>query len=371
MTNRQDNYIFKRQIDIGSSSIVWDAEEKHTKQPVVIKVVINCLQSELETFFIYNEICILFALKNSHLNIISIKEVFIYNKNVYLVFNKMETNLYLLLKSNECITDNHVKHIMYILLKTSSYLHQHNIIHRDIKPGNILVSPPFNFKICDFGLSCYNNSVNPNNVSVLSEHVVTRWYRAPEICLRGKYSYPIDIWSIGCIFAELLSIIRSTPDEPHKESTILFKGTSCSSLSPDPSQKMTNGDQLVKIMQVLGPITDDDIQVMKIPVSSNKILKDAQLIVNSMKKTSLEEIFKDVPMSALDLLQQMLTINPNKRITADDALSHSYFDDIIQTHYTYDIDHPNRDILRKIEQVEDIPYNVLCEELDKLISSNT
>jgi mitogen-activated protein kinase 1/3 len=115
---------------------------------------------------------------------------------------KMDTDLHKIIKSNQELSDDHYKFIMYQILRTLYYLHSANVIHRDIKPSNVLINEDCTIKLCDFGLS---RNIREQDLS-LTEYVVTRYYRAPEVMLSShQYSKSIDIWSAGCTFAELLS----------------------------------------------------------------------------------------------------------------------------------------------------------------------
>jgi mitogen-activated protein kinase 1/3 len=115
----------------------------------------------------------------------------------------MDTDLYKIIKSNQELSDDHYKFIIYQLLRALLFLHSANIIHRDIKPSNILINEDCIIKLCDFGLS---RNLREEEQLSLTEYVVTRYYRAPEVMLCShQYSKSIDIWSAGCSFAELLS----------------------------------------------------------------------------------------------------------------------------------------------------------------------
>ena len=368
MEDVNSKYTILDKIAYGSYGIVYNALHKKSNTAVVIKHVYNCLLSKYEMFLIYKELAILAAFKNTHANIISIKDAFIHENSICLVFDKMNTNLQLLLNQDHLITNNHIQHLLYILLKTIDFLHEHNIIHRDIKPTNILVSYPFEFKLCDFGMSYYINTLKESSTQ-LEKHVATRWYRAPEVCLQGEYNTQMDIWSIGCIFAELLSILRNNVTNIFKTPTILFPGKCNFPLSPDPSEKITDGDQLIHIMKICGIITETDIQNMNIQTAGKHILEQIIPIMKYYKQIPLEEVFINVQPEALDLLKKMLIIDPTKRITAKDALSHCYFNEIKTDDYKYKLCEPNHDFLYKINEVEDYSSDILYKELILLIGT--
>lgn len=137
-----------------------------------------------------------------HPNIVTLLEVIHKNKNIYLVFEYIEsTVLECIQRSPGGLTLLEAKKILYQLLLSLNYCHSLSIIHRDIKPENLLLSSKGELKLCDFGFA---RIVKPNQK--LTEYVSTRWYRAPELLVGGKsYYYPVDVWAVGCLFAELLN----------------------------------------------------------------------------------------------------------------------------------------------------------------------
>ena len=121
------------------------------------------------------------------------------DKDLYLVFEFMEADLHNAI-GQKILKDIHNRFILYQIIKGMKYLHSASVIHRDLKPNNLLVNKNCNLKIADLNLAR-----KFENIHHITEYVVTRWYRAPEILLStADYTKAIDIWSIGCIFAELL-----------------------------------------------------------------------------------------------------------------------------------------------------------------------
>ncbi len=182
---------------------------------------------------------------------------------------------------------------MQQLLKGIAFCHGHRVLHRDLKPQNLLIDKAGVLKLADFGLA----RAFGVPVRTYTHEVVTLWYRAPEILLGGKqYSTPVDIWSIGCIFAEM---ITRTP---------LFPGDS-------------EIDQLFRIFRLLGTPNETIWPgVSQYP--------DYKSTFPQWQQQALGKVIKDVDPLGLDLLGKMLAYEPSKRISARDALKHPYFDDL-------------------------------------------
>lgn len=167
----------------------------------------------------------------------------------------------------------------------------------------------------------------------LTKHVVTRWYRAPEVILMNEYySYSIDIWSVGCIFAELLSMMEANFPDPFSR-VPLFPGKSCYPLSPGTEfnqagktkEEREKGDQLSIIFQVIGtPSPEEDIaDFLESQESVDYVRKLPQI-----PKANLAEKYPATDSKGIALLMRMLEFNPNKRPSAQEALEDPYFDDI-------------------------------------------
>ncbi|CAI5755505.1 unnamed protein product [Candida verbasci] len=216
---------------------------------------------------------------------------------IYLYEELMECDMHQIIRSGQPLTDSHYQSFIYQILCGLKYIHSADVLHRDLKPGNLLVNADCELKICDFGLA-RGFSENPDeNNGFMTEYVATRWYRAPEIMLSfTNYTKAIDIWSVGCILAELLG---SKP---------IFRGKDYV-------------DQLNQILMILGTPPEETLT----KIGSQR----AQNYVRSlpfMQKINYSEIFPSANPLALDLLERMLTLDPYKRISVEDALNHKYLE---------------------------------------------
>ncbi|KAF4462958.1 hypothetical protein FALBO_10216, partial [Fusarium albosuccineum] len=197
------------------------------------------------------------------------------------------TDLHRLLTSRP-LEKQFIQYFLYQIMRGLKYVHSAGVVHRDLKPSNILVNENCDLKICDFGLARIQDPQ-------MTGYVSTRYYRAPEIMLTWqKYDVEVDIWSAGCIFAEML------------EGKPLFPGKD-------------HVNQFSIITELLGTPPDDVINT----IASENTLR----FVKSLPKRERQPLrnkFKNADDSAIDLLERMLVFDPKKRITATEALAHDY-----------------------------------------------
>ncbi|EQC35373.1 CMGC/MAPK protein kinase [Saprolegnia diclina VS20] len=217
--------------------------------------------------------------------------------DLYIVQSLMETDLCRVIHSKEHLSDEHIQFLMYQILCGIAYIHSANVLHRDLKPSNILVNSDCAVKICDFGLARF--ATDQDLEEGLSEYVVTRWYRAPELLLANAYAMSIDVWSVGCIFGELLG------------RRVLFPGKSYV-------------DQLKVIIEVVG--TPSTFSFCDNP--SARRFAGRQLLTQSplIAKVAWTDVFPHANPEALSLLDKLLQFDPNDRISAAEAIAHPYFD---------------------------------------------
>ena len=235
-----------------------------------------------------------------HENIIPLFDVIIHlNKNpsinkiadVYLVMEKMDSDLQKIIASKQELSDEHYQFILYQILRALYFLHSANIIHRDFKPSNVLINEDCTVKLCDFGMS---RGIKDENI-LLTEYVVTRYYRAPEVMLSSHhYSKKIDVWSVGCAFAELLS------------KKFLFPGENYIA-------------QIKLIIEVLGTQDVNDLNFI-----SNTSAKNFVMQYQGIPKKDFKKILKCENLNAVDLVEKMLVFNPEKRFSIEQCLNHPY-----------------------------------------------
>jgi mitogen-activated protein kinase 7 len=203
-------YKIIREIGSGAYGIVCaakdlEAEPKSANEEVAIKKVQRVFEKSILAKRALREIKLLRHFQN-HENITSILDMDIADitnfNEIYLIQELMEADLHQIIRSEQPLTDAHFQYFIYQICRGLKYIHSANVLHRDLKPGNLLVNADCELKICDFGLA---RGLSDSSSGFMTEYVATRWYRAPEIMLSFKsYTKAIDMWSVGCIFAELL-----------------------------------------------------------------------------------------------------------------------------------------------------------------------
>jgi len=223
-------------------------------------------------------------------------EIDIY-EDVYLVMEKMDTTLAKVIKSEQKLTNRHYQFFIYQLLRGLKYIHSAGVIHRDLKPENILINGrDCNLKITDFGLArgvCKEETLN------LTEYVITRWYRAPEVmCSAKQYNEKVDVWSVGCIFAELLLRKPLFPGPNHIE-------------------------QLKMIFNILGTPEPGSLDWIKNPRARHWIQH-----MKPSRGRNLKKIFPSASPNGLELLINMLKLAPNIRVPVVDGLEHPYLKEL-------------------------------------------
>eukprot|EP00903_Cladosiphon_okamuranus_P020841 g19141.t1 len=293
-----DYYTYKKPVGHGAYGVVISALDTRDNSKVAIKKIPSAFDDVVDAKRIVREVRLLRRL--DHMNIIKIVDILPppsladFN-DVYIVSELMDTDLHRVIYSSQRLSDQHVKYFLYQILCGVKYIHSASVLHRDLKPSNILLSTNCDLKLCDFGLSRGVSSPDEEEAAELTEYVVTRWYRSPEIMLAAEYGYPIDIWSVGCIFAEML---RREP---------LFRGE-------------TYLQMLKLIAKFVGKPRDESELAFVTNPKAQKFMED----LPEYPPADLRRRFPSAGADAVDLLARMLVMRPDRRLSVDEALRHPY-----------------------------------------------
>lgn len=364
------NYEIIKQLGVGSYGMVCEARHIASGERVAIKHVTKIFDDIIDCKRLLREIFILRYL--NHPNVVRIRDIILPSNldtfnELYVVMEHAQSDLKKLVKSTIHLEPDHIQMIVYNILSGLNYIHSTNVLHRDLKPANILVNEDCEVKICDFGLA--RSVVEEENKEEfmdfeddeplpqakpmakkkesnkptmlrskgglqtkkeLTGHVVTRWYRAPElILLEREYTKAIDVWSMGCVIAELCGMLKENA-RTFMDRSPLFPGNSCFPLSPDHHTKVrragfpsSNSDQLNVIFEVIGTPTAEDLM----GITDEKAL----IYIHSFgerEKKSLSLIYPYSHPCLIQLMEKMILFDSTKRITCQAALADPYFNNI-------------------------------------------
>lgn len=284
----------------GTYGVVYKAKDLKTNKIVALKKIRLEMEEEGVPSTAIREIALLKELSR-HPNVVTLLDVIHANQKLHLVFEFLDQDLKHFLDSmKDLLSPLMVKSYMYQLINSVAFCHAHRVLHRDLKPQNLLIDQAGALKLADFGLA----RAFGIPVRTYTHEVVTLWYRPPEILLGyNQYSTPVDVWSIGCIFVE---IVTKRP---------LFTGDS-------------EIDQLFKIFRILGTPNEETWPgVTDLP--------DYRPHFPQWEPKSLKDVIPQLDPLGLDLLSQMLQYEPGKRISAKKALEHPYFDELRQSDFPF------------------------------------
>lgn len=290
-----------RQLGKGAFGTVYLCEDTTTGEQVAVKHVKDaCRQGKS----ILREIRLLARLNHENLlHLIDFPAVAGPDfADIFLVLPYMPADLHKVIHGKQSLSDKHVQAMMCQILRGLAFLHAAGVAHRDLKPANILLQSDCSLKICDFGLARGDmpdpeSEADEQACGVLTEYVVTRWYRAPEVMLLPKqYTSALDVWSAGCILFEIVG------------RKVLFPGKN-------------HVDMVRRIAEVLG--SPDDSEIAWLPKSTDAYRFLRQVCPQS-KGTTFAELFPSAKPDALDLGENLLKWDPEKRLSASEALLHGY-----------------------------------------------
>ncbi|XP_012274507.1 mitogen-activated protein kinase 14B isoform X2 [Orussus abietinus] len=289
-----ERYQMLTPVGSGAYGQVCSAVDTINGQKVAIKKLARPFQSAVHAKRTYRELRMLKHM--NHENVIGLLDVFHPSssledfQHVYLVTHLMGADLNNIVRTQK-LSDDHVQFLVYQILRGLKYIHSAGIIHRDLKPSNIAVNEDCELKILDFGLA------RPTE-NEMTGYVATRWYRAPEIMLNWMhYNQTVDIWSVGCIMAELLT------------GRTLFPGTD-------------HIDHLTRVLVLCGTPTEETLNKITSQEARNYIQS-----LPPLKKKNFKDVFRGANPMAIDLLELMLELDADRRITAEQALAHPYLSD--------------------------------------------
>ncbi|KAM3694090.1 hypothetical protein ACB098_07G031500 [Castanea mollissima] len=289
-----EQYEKVEKIGEGTYGVVYKARDRTTNETIALKKIRLEQEDEGVPSTAIREISLLKEMQ--HGNIVRLQDVVHSEKRLYLVFEYLDLDLKKYMDSSpEFAKDlRQIKMFLYQILRGIAYCHSHRVLHRDLKPQNLLIDRRTNaLKLADFGLA----RAFGIPVRTFTHEVVTLWYRAPEILLGSRhYSTPVDVWSVGCIFAEMVN------------QRALFPGDS-------------EIDELFKIFRVLGTPNENTWP----GVTS---LPDYKSTFPKWPPKDLATVVPSLDSAGIDLLSKMLCFDPSRRITARSALEHEYFKDI-------------------------------------------
>ena len=357
MTEELDKHILRKyevvqKLGKGAYGIVWKATDKKSGDKVALKKIFDAFQNATDAQRTFREVVFLQQM-DAHENIVQLQNVIRAenDRDLYLVFEYMETDLHAVIRAN-ILEEVHKQYVLYQSFKalmcaarpakcsagrvagttpayTAScpepplpvpaeaapprarrrYMHSAELVHRDMKPSNLLLNSECLMKVADFGLARSllqgevqgaGGSTNP----ILTDYVATRWYRAPEILLGStRYGKAVDMWSLGCIFGEMLG------GKP------VFQGSSTL-------------NQLEKICEVVGRPTGDEVEAMRSPFAQTML---DNINMTSNTPTRWSEIYPKATPDAVDLIEKLMQWDPEKRLTAKEGMLHPYCQQFIAT----------------------------------------
>lgn len=350
-------YAITKRLGKGSYGTVYNGIDKRTQKRFAIKRVESVFATTTDARRSLREISIMRLCK--HPNIVKLIDVYAVPdtrtfSNLWVVMDYGGYDLGKFIKLSPTLkgwSEHHVRFISWQILAALNYLHSANIAHRDLKPTNILVTQDNHVSLIDFGLARQLRpldaavpavdqpqpagtlkSLAPPKPAVLSrqltQHVVTRWYRPPElILLQAQYTAAVDVWSFGCIFGELLQSLDNT-----RAYGPLFPGRTSYPLSRDRASRKLNlstelakeGHQLTQIFKVIGTPTLKECEQITDPD-----IRKALMTRKALPRTDFNKKFFRAPAPAVQIIDGMLRFDPAKRVRVSQLLVHPYFKEVV------------------------------------------
>lgn len=288
------NYTKEKKIGEGTYAVVYLGKQLSSGQRIAVKEIKTSEFKDGLDMSAIREVKYLQEL--NHSNVINMIDIFMAYNNLNLVLEFLPSDLEVVIKDrNILFTPADIKSWMLMTLRGVHHVHRNFILHRDLKPNNLLISPEGIIKVADFGLA----RAVPGPRELLTSNVVTRWYRAPELLFGAKhYTYAVDVWSVGVIFAELM---LRTPYLPGQDDI----------------------NQMEVTFRALGTPTDRDWPEVSTFASYNNLKT-----YPPPSRDELRKRFIAATESALNFMENMLKMNPHERWTTTQCLESDYFKEL-------------------------------------------
>lgn len=282
---------------LGSGAYGSVAKFRRGPEELAVKKITNAFHDLIDGKRVLREIKLLRAFE--HDNIVSILDMYPPEntefEDIYIVMDVMETDLHRVIYSKQTLNEEHHQYFTYQILRGLLYLHSAEVIHRDLKPPNILVNKNCDLKICDFGLA---RGFIAEREEELTDYVVTRWYRAPEVVLIGSlYTKAVDVWSVGCILCEL---VGRKPIFTGKDSL----------------------DQLKKIVTIVGSPGEEDLEWLPKKGAAREYMTRK---IPRCVRQPWQQIYPKISDDAVGAIEAMLCFNPERRVDVSHTISLPYF----------------------------------------------
>jgi mitogen-activated protein kinase 15 len=318
----------------GAYGIVLKAIDKRSGGKCALKKIFDAFQNATDAQRTFREVVFLQQM-DDHENIVQLQSVIKADndRDLYLVFEHMETDLHAVIRAN-ILEDVHKQYVMYQSFKALMYMHSAELVHRDMKPSNLLLNSECLMKVADFGLArsllhtsgTASMDMGGGKDPILTDYVATRWYRAPEILLGStRYGKAVDMWSLGCIFGEMLG------GKP------VFQGSSTL-------------NQLEKICEAVGRPTTDEVAAMKSPFAQTML--DNIQVRGGKEPIKWSDMYPKAGPDAADMMNKLMQWDPQKRLTAIEGMSHPYCVQFIESD-----PHCEDPLRRKASRIVTVPFD--------------
>jgi len=292
------HYVVQKKLGAGGFGMVASAMDARTGDMVAVKRVKEAFKDVINCKRALREIRMMKAFQ-THENIVSLRDIMLPERSdggwtdLYLVMDLMDTDLHFIIHSKQSLSCGHIVWFTYQMMRGLKAIHSANIVHRDIKPGNLLVNANGDLRIADLGLARTVDDALPKQH--LTEYVVTRWYRAPELVAQNsQYDNAVDMWSAGLVVAECL-------------------GRSCLLPGKDYLHQMR------LIVQLVGTPSEADLAVLQDPMAAEYVRR-----LPHANPARFASLYPHAETQAIELLEQLLVFDPSQRLTAARALCTPY-----------------------------------------------